>query len=125
MAEETIGVSLSDDKQVLVMELAGQTLRFSATELESFIAFLGDHRLLMHPEVPKVLPAALGYKTLAGPGWNCEPDTASGQSLVHWQDGRYGWLHYRLPKDQAKQLGETLIAQAENGYSAPTQGKAH
>lgn len=86
---------------------------------------LGDFRSAMKPEVPKEWKP--GQKVLAqvDPIWYTEPEMMQGNTLLHLRDQRYGWLHYLIPRPEAKKLGQLLIQQAEIPSPEPTPGKSN
>jgi len=61
----------------------------------------------------KIVPA------VTNPAWVVEPDAMMGNALLHVRDPRYGWLHFLIPKDEARKLAGALLAQAD----APPPGR--
>ena len=89
-------------------------LQLTVPQIEDMLLNVGHYRALMQPPVAPDFP--LGQKTLsiADPRWVTEPDALLGNSLLHLRDPRFGWLHYLLTKESAKQLGDLLLKQAES-----------
>ena len=98
-------------------------LRIDLDGVEDMLKNLGDFRAAMKPEVPKTF--ALGQKVLAvpDPAWVTEPELMVGNSVLHVRDPRFGWLHYMVPREEAKKLVGFLQAQVDAPLPGPPQGK--
>ncbi len=100
-------------------------LKLNVSEVEDMLKNLGMFRSGMQPEAPKTF--AMGQKVSAVPDpiWVTEPDLMLGNSLLHLRDPRFGWLHYLLPRDEARKLGNYLLQQADAPSLGQPQGKAN
>ena len=94
-------------------------LKLSVSDVEEMLKNLGKFRAAMKPEIPK--DYALGQKVTAirDPAWKTEADLMSGGSLLHMRDPHFGWLHYMIPKEEAKKLVGYLQTQVETPPHAP------
>jgi hypothetical protein len=88
-------------------------LKLDAAAVENMLVGVGELRAHMLP-VPSA-GHALGQavKAVTDPRWASEFDLMLGGSLLHLRDPRFGWLHFLLPKPEARKLGTVLIAQAD------------
>lgn len=95
---------------ILIVDTAG---------IEKIINSLGQLRAAMNPEVPHDCPMGEMVPVVFDPRWSTELEMTQGNSLLHVRDNRYGWLHYVLPKHEAKRLAGFLETQANT--PPPTQ----
>lgn len=114
---ETVTLTLPTDPPV--------ALRLSTSDVDNILKNLGDFRGTMKPAISTQSP--LGQKVLAipDPQWASEPDVMLGQSLFHLRDPRFGWLHYLLPKQEARNLAEFLLKQADLVDPVPIRDQTH
>lgn len=100
-------------------------LKLDARRLGELLQNLGEFRAHMKPEVPR--DYALGQKVavIQDPRWETEPDALIGNSLLHIRDPRFGWLHYMIPREQARKLVGILQAQVDAPPPGQSQGKVH
>ncbi len=88
-------------------------LKLGVTGVEDILARLGDFRATMAPEVAHTFAMGQKVEALPDPAWVVEPELMAGDTLLHMRDSRYGWLHYLIPRDEARKLAALLIAQAD------------
>lgn len=83
--------------------------------LDLYLDLFGRARAEMLPAVPEkwTLLQRVVWDCCRDPKSELEADQLTGDALLHIRDQRYGWLHYVLSKDQARELGAALIAQAD------------
>ena len=98
-------------------------IRLDTSQIDEHLQRLGQFRSRMKPDI--AFDWALGQKVGAvpDPRYVTEPEVMQGNSLLHIRDPRFGWLHYILPRDEAKKLGEFLVAQAELPEEVPEEDK--
>jgi hypothetical protein len=89
-------------------------LIIDTARLEQLIQRLGELRAAMAPEVSPDFPMGQTVDAIPDPRWSSESELTQGNSLLHIRDNRYGWLHYVLPRLEARKLGGILIAQADS-----------
>jgi hypothetical protein len=94
-------------------------LKLDVSGVEEALKSLGGLRATMTPEVPKSLTLEKIVPAVTNPAWVVEPDAMMGNALLHVRDPRYGWLHFLIPKDEARKLAGALLAQAD----APPPGR--
>ena len=99
-------------------------LKLDVADVEDMLRNLGEFRAAMKPEVPRVRPTGM-VPARPDPIWWSEPDAMQGHSLLHIRDDRYGWLHYLLPPNEAKKLGQLLQTQAVSQPHSPSRNKAN
>jgi hypothetical protein len=87
-------------------------LKLDAVQVDDLLRNLGIFRGSMKPEVPTKYALGLKVEAVPDPAWMTEPDLMLGDSLLHIRDPRFGWLHYLIPKTEAKKLAEFLQTQA-------------
>lgn len=98
-------------------------LRLDLLGVENIIKNLGDFHAAMKPEVPKNFAVGQKVEVIPDPAWVTEPDLLMGNSILHIRDPRYGWLHYLIPREEAKKLGILLQNQADAPSPGPKQGQ--
>jgi hypothetical protein len=106
---------LDDDGKTVTLTIPTDppvALQLDASQVDAMLQNLGLFRGSMQPDVPAAY--ALGQKTPAirDPAWVSEPEAMMGDSLLHIRDPRFGWLHYIIPKSEAKKLADFLQIQA-------------
>jgi hypothetical protein len=90
-------------------------LQLDVAGIEDILTHLGDFRSVMWPEVTKIPPRRGDVvKAIPAPIWWTEP-TAQGDTMLHIRDPRYGWLHYMIPREEARKLA----AYIQNQVDAP------
>jgi hypothetical protein len=67
----------------------------------------------MRPEISKTFALGQVVGAVSNPAWVTEPDAMLGNTLLHIRDPRFGWLHYLIPKEEARKLAGLLQAQAD------------
>lgn len=83
-------------------------ITFTTQQLEDALKNLGIFRSNMKPEIAKTYAVGQVVKAVPNPAWVTEPDLLLGNSLLHIRDPRFGWLHYMIPRDEARKLGSAL-----------------
>lgn len=122
---------ISDDRKTVTITFATEPpvdLTFNTADLEQVIHSFGVFRVNMEPEVKREINIPPGQKLEAVPDpmWVTEPDALLGNSILHLRDPRFGWLHYVLPREESKKLGELLIKQATSPAPGETaSGRAN
>jgi hypothetical protein len=114
---------LEDDYKLLTLTLPTEPptmIQFDAAGIDELFERLGDMRAAMHPLIQADFPQGQKVKVTPDPRWVVEPDALLGNSILHIREPRFGWLHFWIPKEEARKLGELLIAQA----AAPPPGQA-
>jgi hypothetical protein len=81
-------------------------------QVDDLLRNLGIFRGSMKPEVPTEYALGQKVEAVPNPAWSTEPDLMMGDSLLHIRDPRFGWLHYLIPKGEAKKLAGFLQNQA-------------
>jgi len=95
-------------------------LKLDAVQIDDLLRNLGMFRGGMQPEVPAGYALGQKVEAVLNPAWMTEPDLLMGDSLLHLRDPRFGWLHYLIPKGEAKKLAGFLQNQAN---AAQEQGQ--
>ena len=63
----------------------------------------------MQPEVSATWAAGQLFRAIPDTRWSTEPEIMEGNSVLHVRDPRFVWLHYMIPRNEARKLGEALI----------------
>ncbi len=92
-------------------------------KIDEMLLNLGMFRSNIKPEIPKAFTPGQLVKGIPNPAWKTESDAMLGNSLLHIRDPRFGWLHYMIPKDQARKLVSYLQKQADSAPPAQGPGK--
>lgn len=100
-------------------------LKLDAQHVEEILENLGELRANMKPEIPHDLAGRRKFKAIPDPRWVTKPDAMIGNSLLHIRDPRFGWLHYLIPRDEARKLAGFLQTQADAPPPGQSQGKPH
>ena len=117
---------LEDDYKTVTLTLPTDPvlqLKLSVEVVEEILKNLGDFRGAMKPEIAAQFPMGQRVEAIPDPAWVTEPNFLTGDSLIHIRDPRYGWLHYLLPRNEARHLAETLGTQADAPPPGPKQDK--
>lgn len=96
-------------------------LKLNLADVEDILRNLGEFRAVMKPEIPKSYAMGQTVRALPNPAWVTEPDALAGDSLLHLRDPRYGWLHYLIPREEARNLARYLQTQVDS----PSPGQGH
>jgi len=89
-------------------------LKLGVKEIEELLRHLGNFRRLMKPEVPSLFAPGQKVMAVPDPAWATEVDAMVGSTLLHVRDPRYGWLHYVIPRDEARKLAGFLQTHADS-----------
>lgn len=100
-------------------------LALDAAAVSRLIESLGELRAAMNPAVAEGWAPAQRVAVIPDPCWYTEPEMMQGNSLLHIRDARYGWLHYVIPKAEAKKLAEFLNRQATAPFPEVPLGLAN
>jgi hypothetical protein len=117
---------LEDDHKHVTLTLPTEPptqIVFTTETIEDILKTLGMFRGSMKPEIPKTFAQGQLVQAVADPAWVTEADIMFGSSLLHIRDPRYGWLHYLIPKEEARKLADYLQKQADAPSPGPPQGK--
>jgi len=98
-------------------------LKLDLSVIEDMLKNLGRFRGQMQPEVPKQYAMGQKVEAIHDPAWVTEPDALMGNSLLHVRDPRYGWLHYLLPREEARKLATFLQRQVDSPPPGQSQRK--
>ena len=98
-------------------------LRMDAGQVDELIRVLGTYRAKMQPVPDMKLKPGSKVTAMRNPAWYTESDALMGDSSIHFRDLRFGWLHYLLPRDEARRLGKLLIQKADSPPPGPEQGR--
>jgi hypothetical protein len=120
--------TISEDLKTVTLTVPGNppiALRFTVADVDDILKNLGGLRALMKPEFPRDYAGGQKVRCITDPIWASESDVLMGNSLLHIRDPRYGWLHYMLPKNEARKLGGYLLRLADKPAPGPSTGKAN
>lgn len=87
------------------------SIAWSAPVVDEVLENLGNLRAHMTPSFPESWTLGQTVFAISNPAWATEPDALIGNTLLHIRDPRFGWLHYMIPRDQARQLADVLQIQ--------------
>ena len=119
--------TLLEDYQHVILTLATEPPTrtvFDTEAVEDILKNLGELRAYMKPEVPTTYALGQKVNVVADPAWATEPDLLMGDTLLHIRDPRYGWLHYMIPREEARRLAGFLKGQVEAPPPGQESGKA-
>ena len=107
---------LEDDRKMLMVsipDISPIQLQLSSAGVDGLIKTLGEMRAHMAPEICKSYAAGQATRCMLNPMWVTEPDALAGDTLLHIRDRRYVWLHYLIPREEARRLA-TIIQKQVN-----------
>ena len=119
---------LEDDYKTVTLTLRtvpSTVLKFDVAGVEEILKNLGDFRAHMPPEIPKAFSLGQKVESVMDPNWVTEPEAMVGNSLLHLRDPRFGWLHYTIPREEARKLAEILQSQVDAPFPGPPRGMAN
>ena len=93
-------------------------LNLDVSDVEDLLEHLGNIRSNMWPGVPRTFAMGQRVNGIRDPAWVTELDDATGGSILHICDPRYGWLHYLIPRAEALKLVKFLQDQIDS--TSPT-----
>jgi hypothetical protein len=99
-------------------------LQLDVGGIEDILTHLGDFRSVMWPEVTKIYRSGQPVKAIPDPLWMTEPDANEGNTLLHIRDPRYGWLHYMIPREEARKLAAYIQNQVDSPRPVPIPDNA-
>lgn len=119
--------NLDDDHRHVVVTFQTTpptSLNMDIGEVEGVIAGLGLLRADMWPQVSKVYKLGQGIidDPVIDPSWGTEPAVINQgfHTILHIRDPRFGWLHYALPRDEARNLAALIQHQLDLPRSPET-----
>jgi hypothetical protein len=80
-----------------------------ASEIDSLIAKLAQHRATMAPEVPRSLPELEDVGMIHDPIWILHAPAETKDKLLLIRHPGLGWLTFKLPPSEAAKLGHALL----------------
>jgi hypothetical protein len=80
-----------------------------ASEIDSLIAMLAQHRATMAPEVPRSLPELEDDGMIRDPIWILHAPGSTKDKLLLIRHPGLGWLMFQLPPSEAAKLGHALL----------------
>jgi hypothetical protein len=98
-------------------------LKLSTAEVENVLKNLGEFRSAMKPLVAARFQQTRKVAAVINPTWAIESEMLLGNALLHLRDTRFGWLHFNLPREKARKIGEHLIRLADAPPPGPEQSK--
>jgi hypothetical protein len=113
---------LEDDHTTLTItfpSIPPVALAWTASAVDEHFEKLGELRANMTPEISKTWARGQTFLAVPDPAWMTEPDALIGNSILHIRDPRFGWLHYMIPREGARQLARYL----QNQVDAPPPGQ--
>jgi hypothetical protein len=96
------------------------SIAWSASIVDEVLQNLGNLRAHMTPAFSESWTLGQTVFAISNPGWTTEPDALLGNTLLHIRDPRFGWLHYMLPRHEARKLADAL----QDQVNAPPPGQA-
>jgi hypothetical protein len=100
-----------------------QQFTVTAAKLDELFHTLGVLRSGMIPFHSETWERGSEVTSLRDPTWSLENDQLAGDPLLHLRSEWFGWLHFILDKEEARKLGEALIA-LSNATAPPAAGSA-
>jgi hypothetical protein len=106
---------VASNRREAVLRLPGKPpVGMSLEEVEAVLSKLGIMRGNMVPEVAATWrPGQLTKNVYRNPAWSIETDVLTGDAVLHLRDLRFGWLHYIFTRNEARKLGQALLAIAD------------
>ncbi len=107
---------LDDDLQTVTVTFPSDppvVLKLNAAGVDSLLHGLGGLRAQMQPQPAADFATGQQFLVAQNPSFVTEADELYGNSVIHLRDPRFGWLHYMLPKEQARKLSVSLALQSE------------
>jgi hypothetical protein len=123
-----INWNLEDDRMTVTVTFSTEppvSVGIDTAEVEDIVLNLGRFRSFMLPETPAEPLTDRMVDAHPDPHWRVEAEIMTGDSLLHIRDPRFGWLHFLLPRESARLLGETLVSQADAPPPAAPAGLAN
>ena len=107
---------LDDDLQAVTVTFPSDppvTLKLDTANVDTLLHGLGELRAQMQPPPAPEFATGQQFVAAANPSFVTEVAGLEGNSVIHLRDPRFGWLHYMIPKEQARKLGVSLAMQAD------------
>jgi hypothetical protein len=116
---------LEDDLRTATLkfsEAPAIAVEFDVGRIEEALEHLGAFRSSMQPPIPNSWPDdATSTRAIDEPQMVVDMDPSAESPVLRVRDPRFGWLHYVLTPQQARQLGSALVLQAYPPSSAQRQ----
>jgi hypothetical protein len=112
----SISWKLEADKKTITLRLPDHpdiALPLDAAAVDALLAGVGELRRAMEPAHPAAYERKIQLKALADPAWVVEQEAMLGNPVLHVRDQGFGWLHYMIPKVEARKLAALLLEQAD------------
>jgi hypothetical protein len=119
---------LADDRKSVLLTFPTNpptAIKFDVAGIEDALQNLGKFRALMSPEVPKTHEKNQKVEAIPDPAWVTGIEMMQGNSVLHIRDPRYGWLHYMLPRQEARKLAGFLQKQVDTPLAEPEANKTN
>ena len=111
---------LEDDRQTVTVTFPSDppvVLKLTTASVDSLLHGLGGLRVQMLPAPPAEFTSGQEFVAAPYPGWATEVDATHGNSVLHFRDPRFGWLHYMITKEEALKLSTALAMQADSAMT--------
>src|ERR1700712_4903403 len=98
---------LEDDRKSVTLSLPTEppaSIQLDAAGVEDALNKLGEFRAAMSPVIPVTYEMGQKIDAIVHPIWATETEVTLGDTVLHFRDPRYGWLHYVLPREHARML---------------------
>lgn len=115
---------LDTDRMTVTLTLPSNppgSFKLDGARIDELLENLGRFRAAMKPPFAPTIAPRKKFSCIRKPVWFTEPDVMLGDSLLHVRDPRFGWLHYLIPREDARKLAGFLQAQVD--APSPTQSK--
>lgn len=121
MAQSRVNWNLDDDQRhvTITFDKSVNAMTLDVEEVVGIIANLGDFRVRMWPGEPKIYKLGQTVTVIPDPIWATEPDREHRDTLLHIRDPRFGWLHYLIPRDEARKLADYIQNQVTSPLREP------
>lgn len=103
----TVTVSMLIDDEIKA------SVTYDAASLEDNIHMLAEARAGMSEQVTPDLEIGMRLEAIADPRWRTEAYPPAGGSLLALRHPGLGWVSFLLPPQEARALGSSLVAQAD------------
>ena len=106
---------LEDDLKTLTVSFPSNppvALKLDAAGVQDLLANLGEFRSFMTPEIEKDWTPGQRAGAIPDPRWMVEPELIRGNSFLHLRDPHLAGCT-TIPREEARKLGQLLIALAD------------
>jgi hypothetical protein len=98
--------------------------KLKTAAVDDLLCAVGMLRARMLPQHSHEDPRRKRTEAVINPPFAAESELMNGDILFHIRDPRFGTLSFMLPRERARQLGQSLIRLASAPRAAPASGKA-